>query len=159
MSVDFEFPGRNGGTGLACSHPACLSIVVGRSRGCCRVGPSIDWSSSRLSESIRLPDIIADNIDVGFRVGAGMDRNVVAADGRALGLRIATSTRTSAPRAGIGQLPSYVTRPFIREGRPVHLLVKHTSERIGLSIYHARCNDLPAHARLLINFPVAKLRA
>jgi DNA-binding transcriptional LysR family regulator len=58
---------------------------------------------------------------------------------------------------GIGQLPSYIAAPLIREGRLVHLLVKHTTERIGLYIYYAQRAHLPPRARLFIDFAVAKL--
>ena len=50
---------------------------------------------------------------------------------------------------GVGQLPSYIAAPLIREGRLVHLLVKHTTERIGLYIYYAQRTHLPPRARFV----------
>jgi DNA-binding transcriptional LysR family regulator len=165
----------------------------------------------------RITDVTSGKIDIGFRVGASMDRNVVArrlmdiqhwicaspeylerhgrprnweelARHRCTGFRHvntgklmpweyqedgATTYRDMAARfetndvdaeasavltgVGIGQIPSYIAAPLIREGRLVHLLVKHTTERIGLYIYYAQRAHLPPRARLFIDFAVAHL--
>jgi DNA-binding transcriptional LysR family regulator len=165
----------------------------------------------------RITDVTAEKIDVGFRVGAGMDRNVVArrlmdiqhwicaspeylerhgrprswedlTRHRCTGFRHVNTGRlmeweyqdqgettyrdmparfetndvdaeASAVLAGIGigQIPSYIAAPLIRDGRLVHLLVKHTSERIGLYLYYAQRSHLPARARKFIDFAVAQL--
>jgi DNA-binding transcriptional LysR family regulator len=167
----------------------------------------------------RITDITAEKIDVGFRVGPAMDRNVVArrladiqhwicasagyvqrhgrprsfedlAHHRCTGFRHAgtgrlmpweysdqgeVSLRDVPARfqtndidaevgavlagVGIGQLPSYVAAPFVREGRLVHLLSRHTSERIGLYVYYAQRAHLPPRARLFIDFAAQRLRA
>lgn len=59
----------------------------------------------------------------------------------------------------IGQIPNYVAAPLIREGRLVHLLAKHSSERIGLYIYYPQRAHLPARTRRFIDFAVARLQA
>jgi DNA-binding transcriptional LysR family regulator len=167
----------------------------------------------------RITDVTSEKIDIGFRVGASMDRNVVArrlmdiqhwicaspaylerhgrprsweelAQHRCTGFRHvntgklmpweyqeggATTYRDMAARfetndvdaeasavlagVGIGQIPSYIAAPLIREGRLVHLLVRHTTERIGLYIYYAQRTHLPPRARLFIDFAVAQLLA
>jgi DNA-binding transcriptional LysR family regulator len=167
----------------------------------------------------RLSDVVAEKIDVGFRVGPGMDRNVVArrlldiqhwvcaapaylerhgrprhwddlARHRCTGFRHATSGRlmpwdyaaegetrygdvparfvindvdgeASAVLAGvgIGQLPSYVAAPHVREGRLVHLLSRHVSERVGLYLYYPQRAQLPLRARRFIDFAVERLQA
>lgn len=60
---------------------------------------------------------------------------------------------------GIGQIPSYIAAPLIREGRLVHLLARLTTERIGLFIYYAQRTHLRARARLFIDFAIARLLA
>ena len=165
----------------------------------------------------RFTDVTSEKIDIGFRVGASMDRNVFArrlidiqhwicaspdylerhgrprswddlAQHRCTGFRHintgklmpweyqeggATTYRDMAARfetndvdaeasavlggVGIGQIPSYIAAPLVSEGRLVHLLVKHTSERIGLYIYYAQRTHLPPRARLFIDFAVAHL--
>jgi len=142
----------------------------------------------------RFTDVVAEKIDVGFRMGPGMDRNVVARrlmdiqqwicaspeylerHGRPrrredlsrhrctgfrhvntgklmpweytdqgetayeeVAARFATNdidAEASAVLAGIGngQIPNYIAAPLIREGRLVHLLVKHNSEREGCEL-------------------------
>lgn len=166
----------------------------------------------------RITDVVANKIDIGFRVGPGMDRNVVArrlldiqhwicaspgylerhgrprhwedlsrhrctgfrhvntgklmpweyADQaetgyRDVAARFATNDIDAEARAvlagiGIGQIPNYVAAPLIREGRLVHLLAKHTSERIGLYIYYPQRGHLPPRARRFIDFAVAQLQ-
>lgn len=59
--------------------------------------------------------------------------------------------------AGIGQLPSYLAAPLVAEGRLVHLLPKHVSERIGFYIHYAQRARLPARTRRFIDFAVARL--
>jgi DNA-binding transcriptional LysR family regulator len=165
----------------------------------------------------RFTDVTSEKIDIGFRVGASMDRNVVArrlmdiqhwicaspdylerhgrprswddlAQHRCTGFRHvntgklmpweyqeggATTYRDMAARfetndvdaeasavlagVGIGQIPSYIAAPLIREGRLVHLLAKHTNERIGLYIYYAQRTHLPPRARLFIDSAVEQL--
>lgn len=165
-----------------------------------------------------LTDVVAEKIDVGFRMGAAMDRNVVArrlldieqwicaspaylerhgrprnwaalAEHRCTGFRHANSgrlmpweyaerdqttyaeiaarfttndidaeARAIADGAGIGQIPSYIAAPLVREGRLVHLLSKHLSQRIGLYIYYPQRAHLPARTRRFIDFAVARLR-
>lgn len=167
----------------------------------------------------RFTDVVAEKIDVGFRMGPGMDRNVVArrlmeiqqwicaspeylerhgrprrwedlSRHRCTGFRHANTgklmpweysdqdetayTEVAARFAtndidaeasavlagiGIGQIPNYVAAPLIREGRLVHLLAKHSSERIGLYIYYPQRAHLPARTRRFIDFAVARLQA
>lgn len=167
----------------------------------------------------RITDVTGGKIDVGFRVGPGMDRNVVArrlmdiqhwicaspgylerhgrprnwddlAQHRCTGFRhvntgklmpweyqeAGSMTYRDVPArfetndvdaeagavlagVGIGQIPSYIAAPLIHEGRLVHLLARHTTERIGLFIYYAQRTHLPARARLFIDFAVARLLA
>lgn len=166
----------------------------------------------------RFTDVVAEKIDVGFRMGAGMDRNVVArrlmdirqwicaspaylerhgrprrwedlAQHRCTGFRHVntgklmpweytdrgqTACEEVAARfatndvdveanavlagVGIGQIPSYIAAPLVREGRLVHVLVKHNSERIGLYIYYPQRAQLPARTRRFIDFAVARLQ-
>lgn len=60
---------------------------------------------------------------------------------------------------GIGQLPSYLAAPLVAQGLLVRLLVRHTTERFGLSVYYAQRAQLPPRARLFIDFVVERLRA
>ncbi|MGA0609432.1 LysR substrate-binding domain-containing protein [Caldimonas sp. KR1-144] len=166
----------------------------------------------------RISDTVADKIDVGFRTGGGMDRNVVArrlldiqhwicaspqylerhgrprqwadlARHRCTGFRhvntgklmpweygengettyrdVPASFTTNDVDAevhavvaglGIGQLPSYIAAPLIREGRLVQVLARHTSERIGLYLYYPQRAHLATRARRFIDFAVAQLR-
>jgi len=166
----------------------------------------------------RFTDVTSEKIDVGFRVGPAMDRNVVARRllqiqqwicaspaylerhgrpkhwddllrHRCTGFRhvntgkllpweyqsqgettyrdLPTAFETNDVDAevlavlsgiGIGQLPSYVARPLVERGLLVHLLAKHTSERMGLYLYYAQRAHLPARARRFIDFAVARLR-
>lgn len=167
----------------------------------------------------RFTDVVADKIDIGFRVGPSMDRNVVArrlldvqhwicaapeylerhgrprewedlSRHRCTGFRhvntgrlmpwefadqgetayrdVAASFVTNDVDAevsavlagvGIGQIPNYVAAPLIREGRLVHLLAKHNSERMGLYIYYPQRTYVPPRARRFIDFAVARLQA
>lgn len=167
----------------------------------------------------RFTDIVAEKIDVGFRMGAGMDRNVVArrlmdiqqwvcaspeyiarhgapkrwpdlAAHRCTGFRHANTGKlmpweyaereqmaytdvaarfatndvdaeASAVLAGIGigQIPNYIAAPLIREGRLVHLLTRHTSQRIGLFLYYPQRTHLPQRTRRFIDFAVDRLQA
>ena len=167
----------------------------------------------------RFTDVVSDKIDIGFRVGPGMDRNVVArrlldvqhwicaapeylerhgrprewedlSRHRCTGFRHVNTGKlmpwefaeqgetayrdvaamfvtndvdaeVSAVLAGvgIGQIPNYVAAPLIREGRLVHLLAKHNSERMGLYIYYPQRTHLPPRARRFIDFAVARLQA
>jgi DNA-binding transcriptional LysR family regulator len=148
-----------------------------------------------LELEVRFTDVVAGKIDVGFRMGPGMDRNVVArrlmdiqqwicaspeylerhgrprdwedlsrhrctcfrhvntgklmpweyaeqggTGYREVAARFATNDVDAEAGAvlagvGIGQIPNYIAAPLIRQGRLVHLLVEHGSERIGLYIY------------------------
>lgn len=184
------------------------------------VGPFLDLHPSlqlQLELEDRFTDVTLAKIDVGFRVGPAMDRNVVARrlidiqqwicaspeylerhgrpkswdellrhrctgfrhvnTGRVLPweyqLHGETTYRDVPARfetndvdaevlavlsgIGIGQLPSYVARPLVEQGRLVHLLVRHTSERMGLYIYYAQRTHLPARSRKFIEFAVARL--
>lgn len=162
----------------------------------------------------RISNAVTERIDVGFRMGAGMDRNVVArrlmdlqqwicaspaylerhgrpqrwedlARHRCTGFRHASTGKlmpweytnqgetaftdvaarfatndvdaeASAVLAGIGigQIPNYIAAPLVREGRLVHLLTRHTSERVGLYIYYLQRAQLPQRARRFIDFAV-----
>jgi DNA-binding transcriptional LysR family regulator len=167
----------------------------------------------------RHTDITAAQIDVGFRMGAGVERNVVVrrlmdlqhwicaapayierhgrprswddlARHRCTGFRYA-NTGKRAPweyqedggtvyaelpaqfetndldaevgavlaGIGIGQLPSYVAAPLVKQGRLVHLLARHTTERFGLYVYYAQRAHLPPRSRLFIDFVVQQLQA
>lgn len=165
----------------------------------------------------RLSDTVADKVDVGFRVGGGIDRNVVArrlmdiqhlicaspaylerhgrprqwsdlAKHRCTGFRhvntgklapweygeggettyreVAAGFTTNDVDAevlavvaglGIGQLPSYVAAPLIRDGRLVQVLARHTSERIGLYLYYPQRAHLAPRTRRFIDFAVDQL--
>lgn len=165
----------------------------------------------------RLSDIVAEKIDVGFRMGPAMDRNVVArrlmdieqwicaspeylerhgrprrwedlADHRCTGFRHANTgklmpweyaeqdqtvysdvaarfttndvdaeAKAVVDGVGIGQVPDYIAAPLVREGQLVHLLAKHTSQRIGLYLYYPQRAHLPARTRRFIDFTVARL--
>jgi hypothetical protein len=60
---------------------------------------------------------------------------------------------------GIGQVPSYLAGPLVAQGRLVHLLVKHTSERMGLYLCFAQRAHPPRRERLFIDVAVAHLHA
>jgi DNA-binding transcriptional LysR family regulator len=186
------------------------------------LGPFMEANPSlrvELELEDRYTDITTEKIDIGFRVGPSMDRNVVArrlmdiqhwicaspayverhgrprswgdlAKHRCTGFRhvntgkllpweyqelgattyldVAARFETNDVDAevmavlagiGVGQVPSYVAGPLVAQGRLVHLLVKHTSERVGLYLYFAQRAHLPPRARLFIDFAVAHLRA
>lgn len=59
---------------------------------------------------------------------------------------------------GIGQLPSYLAQPLIRDGQLVHLLTRHTSARVGLFLYYPQRSHQPARVRAFIDFAAAWLR-
>lgn len=59
---------------------------------------------------------------------------------------------------GIGQLDSINATPFIRSGDLVPLLVRHTSERMGLYLYYAQRRDMPARVRRFIDFAAERLK-
>lgn len=167
----------------------------------------------------RITDVTLEKMDIGFRVGARMDRNVVArrlmdiqhwvcaspaylerhgrprswedlAQHRCTGFRhvntgklmpweyqegstvayrdVAARFETNDIDAeasavlagvGIGQIPSYIAAPLVRQGRLVHLFAKHAAERIGLYLYYAQRAHLPPRARLFIDFAVGQLLA
>ena len=59
---------------------------------------------------------------------------------------------------GIGQIDSINAAGFIRGGALVPLLVRHTSERMGLYLYYAQRKDMPARVRRFIDFAVQRLQ-
>jgi DNA-binding transcriptional LysR family regulator len=59
---------------------------------------------------------------------------------------------------GIGQIDSINATEFIRRGDLVPLLVRHTSERMGLYLYYAQRKDMPVRVRRFIDFSVERLR-
>ena len=59
---------------------------------------------------------------------------------------------------GIGQIDSINATEFIRAGALVPLLVRHTSERMGLYLYYAQRTDMPVRVRRFIDFAVERLR-
>ncbi|KQW02632.1 LysR family transcriptional regulator [Rhizobacter sp. Root1221] len=163
-------------------------------------------------------DLVAGKIDVGFRSGATLDRNLVARRLMDIQLLVCASpaylARHGHPRTwddlarhtctgfrhaqtgkqmpweyldgdatayrdvpaafvtndvdaevqavlsgiGIGQLPSYLAQPLIREGQLVHLLTRHTSARVGLFLYYPQRSHQPARVRAFIDFAAARLR-
>lgn len=59
---------------------------------------------------------------------------------------------------GIGQIDSINATPLLRAGTLVPLLVKHTSDRMGLYLYYAQRTDMPARVRRFIDFAAERLR-
>jgi DNA-binding transcriptional LysR family regulator len=59
---------------------------------------------------------------------------------------------------GIGQIDSINATEPIRRGALVPLLVRHTSERMGLYLYYAQRTDMPARVRRFIDFAAEQLR-
>jgi DNA-binding transcriptional LysR family regulator len=59
---------------------------------------------------------------------------------------------------GVGQIDSINAAPFIRAGELVPLLVRHTSDRMGLYIFYAQRRDMPGRVRRFIDFAVERLR-
>jgi len=59
---------------------------------------------------------------------------------------------------GIGQIDSINASAPIRAGELVPLMVKHTSERLGLYLYYAQRSDMPSRVRRFIDFTVERLR-
>ena len=58
---------------------------------------------------------------------------------------------------GVGQIDSVNASAPIRSGDLVPLLVRHTSERMGLYLYYGQRSDMPARIRRFIDFSVEKL--
>lgn len=59
---------------------------------------------------------------------------------------------------GIGQIDSINATEFIRNGVLVPLLVRHTSDRMGLHLYYPQRRDMPLRVRRFIDFAVQRLR-
>ena len=59
---------------------------------------------------------------------------------------------------GIDQIDSINATEPIRRGALVPLLVRHTSERMGLYLYYAQRTDMPARVRRFIDFAAEQLR-
>lgn len=59
---------------------------------------------------------------------------------------------------GIGQIDSINAAAPIRAGELVPLLVRHTSERMGLHLFYAQRKDMPLRVRRFIEFTVERLR-
>jgi len=59
---------------------------------------------------------------------------------------------------GIGQIDSINATEFIRSGKLVPLLARHTSERMGLYLHYAQRKDMPVRVRRFIDFAVERLR-
>lgn len=59
---------------------------------------------------------------------------------------------------GIGQIDSINAAELIRAGALVPLLVRHTSERMGLYLYYAQRKDMPTRVRRFIDFAVEELK-
>jgi DNA-binding transcriptional LysR family regulator len=60
---------------------------------------------------------------------------------------------------GIGQLPTYLVAAAIREGRLLHLLPRHTTERMGLYLYYPQRSHQPARVRAFIDFVSERLQS
>ena len=166
----------------------------------------------------RFTDLVAARVDVGFRVGAGLDRNYVARrladiqnyicaspgyierfgrprtwaelahhrctgfrqintgkqlpweylDGKEMAFRevpavfstndVDAEVQAVLAGIGIGQLQGYAALPLIQAGLLVHLLPRHTSERIGLYVYYLQGAQLSARARAFIDYVSAHLK-
>ena len=59
---------------------------------------------------------------------------------------------------GIGQIDSINATAPLRRGALVPLLVRHTSQRMGLHLYYAQRRDMPARVRQFIDFAVERLK-
>ena len=59
---------------------------------------------------------------------------------------------------GIGQIDSINATQPIRSGQLVPLLVRHTSDRMGLHLFYAQRTDMPSRVRRFIDFAVERLR-
>jgi DNA-binding transcriptional LysR family regulator len=59
---------------------------------------------------------------------------------------------------GVGQIDSINAAPPIRSGDLVPLLVRHTSERMGLYLYFGQRRDMPLRVRRFIDFALDRLR-
>ena len=59
---------------------------------------------------------------------------------------------------GIGQIDSIDAAAFIRSGALVPLLVRHTSERMGLYLYYGQRQHMSSRVRRFVDFAVERLR-
>ena len=59
---------------------------------------------------------------------------------------------------GIGQIDSINATEPIRRGALIPLLVRHTSDRMGLYVFYAQRKDMPVRVRRFIDFAVERLR-
>jgi DNA-binding transcriptional LysR family regulator len=59
---------------------------------------------------------------------------------------------------GFGQIDSINATGSIRSGALVPLLVRHTSERMGLYLHYAQRTDMPVRVRRFIDFAVERLK-
>jgi len=59
---------------------------------------------------------------------------------------------------GVGQIDSINAAAPIRAGALVPLLVRHSSERMGLHLFYAKRKDMPLRVRRFIDFTVERLR-
>ncbi|MET0350743.1 MAG: LysR family transcriptional regulator [Rhizobacter sp.] len=59
---------------------------------------------------------------------------------------------------GLGQIDSINAAAPLRSGKLVPLLVRHTSDRMGLHLYYAQRDDMPGRVRHFIDFAVERLR-
>lgn len=59
---------------------------------------------------------------------------------------------------GLGQIDSINAAAPLRSGALVPLLVRHTSERMGLHLFYAQRKDMPQRVRRFIDFVVERLR-
>ncbi|WP_066124243.1 LysR family transcriptional regulator [Bordetella ansorpii] len=60
---------------------------------------------------------------------------------------------------GIGQIDSINATEPIRSGALVPLLVRHTSDRMGLHLFYAQRSDMPSRVRRFIDFVAHRLHA
>lgn len=60
---------------------------------------------------------------------------------------------------GIGQIDSINATEPIRSGVLVPLLVRHTSDRMGLHLFYAQRSDMPSRVRRFIDFAAERLRS
>jgi DNA-binding transcriptional LysR family regulator len=59
---------------------------------------------------------------------------------------------------GLGQIDSINAAAPLRSGALMPLLVRHTSERMGLHLFYAQRKDMPLRVRRFIDFVVERLR-
>lgn len=60
---------------------------------------------------------------------------------------------------GVGQIDSINATAPIRSGVLVPLLVRHTSDRMGLHLFYAQRSDMPSRVRRFIDFTAQQLRS